>query len=125
MNQIEIDLQLEENIKLLLERLSKRRFSIHDEKRLQVELMTSMSALHGVKSEFGLNAKDIIDFFWEGIGVEVKVKGGKKQIYRQLERYASHHSVKAIVLVTSLTMGLPKTIQGKPAYLIKLSQAWL
>jgi hypothetical protein len=75
--------------------------------------------------EFPLDKHNIPDFFMDGIAVEVKIKGSKKNIYRQLERYAGFDLVKEIILVTNRTLGLPEKINGKPCYMFKLGTAWL
>jgi hypothetical protein len=46
-------------------------------------------------------------------------------IFRQLERYAQHNVVEAIVLFTSVSMLLPGEIGGKPAAVASLSRGWM
>lgn len=57
-----------------------------------------------------------------GVVVEVKLKGSPTAIYRQLERYAKHECVTAILLVTARSMTLPVQIFGKPAAVSSLSR---
>lgn len=76
--------------------------------------------------EFRLDDKNIIDFLVnDHIGIEVKIGGSAKDIYRQLERYTAFDQIKEIILVTSRTMGLPPTINNKPVFVLNLSKAWL
>jgi len=106
----------------------RQRISLADEKRAQADLDAALSAA-GIpfERECRLNAADIVDFLVHGgIAVEVKLKGHqKKAVYRQLERYASHAQVHAVLLLTSLAMHLPPTIAGKPAAVASLSKGWL
>ncbi|HYD58943.1 MAG TPA: hypothetical protein VEC35_01215 [Noviherbaspirillum sp.] len=103
------------------------KLSLTDEKQTQVQIATVLDA-GGVEfeREARLSDKDIVDFLVDGgVAVEVKIKGQRKAIYRQLERYSAHESVKAIVLVTSVCMHLPADIGGKPASVASLSKGWL
>lgn len=76
--------------------------------------------------EVRLSAVDIVDFMVGGLAVELKLKGArKKDVFRQLCRYARHPSVSALVLASNLSMGLPPQIEGKDAYFVKLGEAWL
>ena len=40
-------------------------------------------------------------------------------------RYAKHEKVQRLLLVTNVPMGLPRTIEGKPAHQARLGEAWL
>jgi len=76
--------------------------------------------------EFKLSDKDIPDFMLDdGTIIEVKIKGPKRSIYRQIERYAKDDKVKTIVLITNRSLGFPSEINSKPCYVINLSLAWL
>lgn len=84
-----------------------------------------ISADIAYRREVRLNAGDIIDFVVEGAGIEVKIKGAPRAILRQLERYAAHDDIGALVLVSSVAMGLPAAINGKPVEIVSLGRAWL
>lgn len=102
------------------------RCPLNDEKKTQVQLESIFQeAGHPVTREHHLSEKDIPDFMIAGVAVEVKIKGQRMAIYRQLERYAAHDDVQGIVLVTSVCMSLPSTICGKPARVASLSRGWL
>jgi hypothetical protein len=108
--------------------LSKHRFSLEKEKETQLEIAALLKNKDiDFTREFILDKESTIDFMFEeqGIGMEVKIKGGKRAIYRQCERYCSFDKIKTLILVTGRSMGMPKEINNKPIYLINLSAAWL
>lgn len=100
------------------------RLPTHDEKALQSQLANHLAPL-GFQREYRLDAKNIPDFFLEGVAIEVKIKGGRMAIYRQCERYCKFDQVKSLILITNRAMGLPTTINDKPVYLFNLGKAWL
>lgn len=75
--------------------------------------------------EHRLSAADRIDFMVGGIGIEAKARYPKRGIYRQLERYAVHAEITALVLVTGTAMGLPDNIAGKPLFIVSTGRASL
>lgn len=105
-----------------------RRFQLplHDEKQAQAALHQHLTE-HGIEHdrEVRLSDQDVVDFMVDGTAVELKLKGSRMAIYRQIERYAQHDSVKAIILLTARAMGLPPEINGKPAVACSMSGAWL
>jgi hypothetical protein len=106
--------------------LAGKMFPLSDEKRLQNAIEDELQRAGViVKREYRLSTKDIIDFMVGSVGIEVKIKGGKLDIYRQLERYAEHELVSHLILVTNVAMGLPPDIKGKPTSIINLARAWL
>lgn len=114
------------DIQTIIRLLQSRRFTLSDEKRLQAEIdevLTDSGIEH--EREYRLDAGSIIDFFIDGIGAEIKVKGGRSEIFRQLERYAAFDEVKQLILVTNVPMGCPPEINGKPVYVVNLAKAWL
>lgn len=98
-----------------------------DEKRLQAEIEDAFTAAGlGFQREVRLSAGDVIDFLVEGgIGAEVKIKGGKRDIYHQMQRYSYHDRITSLILISNVPMGLPPEIGGKPAYFHSLAAAWL
>ena len=91
----------------------------------KLEVFFGVETPFHVEREVRLSDGDIVDFMINGVAVEVKLKGAKSTIYRQLVRYAKHESVKGILLVSSVAMGLPPEIEGKPARIASLAQGWL
>lgn len=104
--------------------LSTSRLSLHDEMTLQRE-MTALLAPLDPANPYRLDDKNIIDFFIKGVGIEVKIKGSRQEIYRQCVRYCGFEEIQCLVLVTNRAMGFPKEINGKPTYVINLGLAWL
>ncbi len=112
-----------------------KRFSFDNENIVQAELQALLinsktpyireyKMDHPILSFDGHN---IPDFFFEATGlcVEIKIKGSKKEIYRQLLRYSEFEQVKTIVLLTNKSMALPITINDKPTAIINMGLAWL
>lgn len=77
------------------------------------------------KREHRLSVADRIDFMIGSVGLEAKTRCNKRAIYRQLERYAQHDEIEALILVTGTAMGLPAAINGKPIYLVATGRAAL
>lgn len=107
--------------------LRKKRFILSDEKDLQNQIA---EALHATaidhQREVIIGARERVDFMVpDGIAIEVKIKGGKLAIFRQLKRYAESELVNEIILLSSVSMGLPSTINGKPAHFVSLGEQWL
>jgi hypothetical protein len=67
-----------------------------------------------------------VDFLTDG-GVDIEVKRGRPRkdiLLRQLERYASHDAVSAVVLVLERAVQLPDTMSGKPVRVVSLRMLW-
>lgn len=116
-------------ISAIMVMLKRHRFDLTSEKATQAGIEVVLTA-HDVEftREKRLTGRDIPDFFVSALGlaIEVKMKGaGKMNVFRQLERYASHEAVQTILLVTNLAMGLPPAINGKPTHYLSLGSAWL
>lgn len=106
--------------------LESLRLSPMVEKTMQREIEDALVAA-GIRHqrEVKLGPGDIIDFVIDGIGIECKIKGAKRAIFHQLERYAAYDKIQSIVLLSNVAMGLPDTIKGKPAYFVAVWMAWL
>ncbi|WP_165228425.1 hypothetical protein [Aquisphaera insulae] len=103
------------------------KIDLSSEKRAQadVEQVLTQTGI-AFERELPLTDSDIIDFMVEDIGIELKLKGArKKEVYRQLCRYARHPRVGSLILASNLSMGLPAQIEGKDAYFVRLGEAWL
>ena len=128
----------------LVRLLSRTRVDLSSEKVMQSGIGVALaSAGIPFEREHRLSTQDIPDFLipcpcgltqWgcapHGVAVECKLKGRlgvprKIEIYRQIERYARHHEVAAIILASNLSMGLPAEIRRKPVYAASLSKGWL
>ncbi|WP_214565925.1 hypothetical protein [Aliiroseovarius lamellibrachiae] len=76
--------------------------------------------------ELRMGSSNRIDFMVQGgIGIEVKTRCARRQIHRQLARYADHPDVNALILVTGTFTGLPVTLNGKPLFLVSSGRASL
>lgn len=124
---------MEQTIKNLQRLFHTIRFPLEDEKELQSKIAEKLNQFgfrftreQRLNSQHEVN-KNIIDFLVDpGIGVEVKIgNASKMDIYKQVERYAKFEAIHSIILLTNKSMALPDTINGKPTYVINLSQSWL
>lgn len=84
------------------------------------------SVFNDVRPEYRLSETDRVDFYVPpGVVVECKIKGPALGVLRQLERYAEHDQVEALILYTSYWMRLPNEINGKPAIVVPAGLGWL
>ncbi|MCS0501600.1 hypothetical protein [Ancylobacter mangrovi] len=110
----------------VLKILSGARFPLTGEKPLQAAIEAHMIEIGlPFEREVTLGPGDIVDFMVGTVAVEVKIKGQRRAIFRQCERYAGHGSVSAILLVTNVAMGFPPALKGKPTAVLNLGRAWL
>jgi hypothetical protein len=120
---------MSKEVKDVVEVLRRKRFNLHDEKILQSEMEAEFVSAWGdadVEREFVLDHKNTIDFLISGdLGVEVKIGGQKRAIYKQCERYCGFEKIKVLLLVTNRSMGFPEQINGKDCYVLNLGRAWL
>lgn len=110
----------------IVDLLMRQRLSLSDEKQLQAE-MAAVFTRAGLpfEREVRLGDGDIVDFMVCGTAIEVKIKGSKRSIYRQCERYCAHDRVAELVLATNMPMALPTEICGKPVVVSLLGVGWL
>jgi hypothetical protein len=106
--------------------ISSFRFALTDEKKLQAEMEGRFKyAGLDYRREVRLDPHNIIDFTVGEIGIEVKIKGARLNIYKQVERYMEFDVIKRLLLVTNIPMGLPELVNGKPVHVVNLARAWL
>lgn len=110
----------------IIKLIRSRQFSLSDEKVLQGEMAAAFDAA-GIshEREFRLDARNIVDFMVGEIGIEVKIKGARLNIFRQIERYMAFDAVKRLILATNVPMGMPDLVNGKPVHVVNLGRAWL
>ncbi len=119
-----------------MEILRPHRFNTQNEKALQQHIWNVLNhpiydktgALSDVGKfrEYHLDEKNIPDFFLEsGLAIEVKIKGSRKHIYKQCDRYLQFDQVKALLLITSRAMSLPEEVNGKRCFVYQLGMSWL
>lgn len=75
------------------------------------------------KREVRLTPTDQIDFLIGDRGMEVKLRGSRSALLRQLHRYAEHDRIGSLTLVTSSPRlaALPEVLRGKSVDVIILS----
>lgn len=106
--------------------LERRRFPLRTEEECQ-RMIADQFRYAGVDCdrEVRLSPEDIVDFMIGGVAIEVKLRGQRREIYRQCERYCEHPEVTALILATNASMGLPARIKDKPVFIANLGKAWL
>jgi len=107
--------------------LRSKRYPLGTEAALQLAIEQVLTdAGVSFEREARLAPGERIDFLCAGgIGIEAKTRCGKRIIYRQLQRYARHEAVNALILATGTALGLPPRIDSKPIYFVSLGRASL
>ncbi len=69
-----------------------------------------------------ISPHDRLDFLAGDVAVELKVDGSAAALLRQLDRYAAHERVGAIVVVSTRArhLEMPAALRGKPVHLVSL-----
>ncbi|MDA4845984.1 hypothetical protein [Hoeflea poritis] len=106
--------------------LQPHRFLIGSETTVQNQVA---SVLDGAGIDYSrehrLDRKNRIDFLSGSTGIEIKIKGAKRGIYRQIKRYCAFDEVTEIVLLTGVAIGMPDQINGRPIHIVSLGAAWI
>lgn len=106
--------------------ISSTPLSLSSETRAQDDLEAALvRAGIPYEREAILSSKDRIDFMIGDVGVEMKIDGSPRSIFRQVERYSAHERIASLVLATNKAMTLPSSIGGKPASVVSLGMGWL
>lgn len=75
--------------------------------------------------EYPVAPRARVDFFWEGIGVEIKRgKPAPSQLLPQLRRYAASPLIQGLILISERSVVLPGTLLGKPIRTLCLHRLW-
>ncbi len=97
--------------------LSNYSINFNDEKDLQESIFKIMqNNFKNIHKEYSLEPYGIVDFFIEGVAIEVKIKGQKAKIYRQCRDYCKHQEVSHLLLVSTNPLSLPEVVEGKRCY---------
>lgn len=100
-----------------------QRFEAVNEARLQeqiADLLTERGI--GFAREVRLSAEDRIDFLVGAVGIEVKTKGSRHAVLRQLARYAAHERIQSLWLATTRWQlgDMPRSLGAKPLGVLPL-----
>lgn len=96
--------------------LSNYSINFNDEKDLQESIFKIMLNYFNIQKEYSLEPYGIVDFFIEGVAIEVKIKGQKAKIYRQCRDYCKHPDVTHLLLVSTNPLSLPEIVENKRCY---------
>jgi len=99
--------------------LRTHRFRFGGERELQAGIDQVLRAAGlNVTREAALGDAGTIDFLIDDLGVEIKVRGTRADVTRQVHRYLQHASIRGVMLVTTRAelARLPPTISGKPVF---------
>jgi hypothetical protein len=120
---------------LVIDLLRRTRLPVDTETALQLEIGKLLRD-NGIKHEPEVKvAGGRIDFLvgYGGpcgpkdpcVGIECKIKGGKRAIHRQVEAYCRDPRISHLIVVTGVALALPATLCGKPVTIIHVGRAWL
>lgn len=99
--------------------LRTHRFRFGGERELQAGIDQVLRNLGlDVVREAALGEAGTIDFLIGSLGVEIKVRGSRADVTRQVHRYLQHASIAGLLLVTTRAelARLPTAISGKPVF---------
>lgn len=109
--------------------IESNRISVNSEAVAQDSIHVALrDTIADVKREVRLSARDRVDLMAGSVAIEVKVKKSQSrvQILKQLERYAEHEEVEAVVLATADAWpGSISDVKGKPLFVASLTRGWL
>ena len=77
------------------------------------------------RHEVSLAPRCRIDLMCGHVGIEMKRgKPVRSSLIRQVTRYAQCDDIAAVVVVAERSVDLPRTLAGKPIYLVCLNRLW-
>lgn len=95
-------------------------YEIHD-----MIALTLTSAGIAFEHEYRLSSKSRIDFFCDGIGIEVKKsRPDALRLRAQLERYLESPRLDCVIVVMQRPCRLPAQLCGKPVFTLALNRLW-
>lgn len=104
--------------------LQTMRLPLTSEDALQFAMAENLAALGmPFERERRLSSGDIVDLFLDGVGIEVKIGGSKRAIFRQISRYVAFDEIRELIVATNAMVGVPPL--PKPVHLVNLGRAWL
>lgn len=103
-------------LQTLYETLAQYFFPYRNEDELQrgIEAALTHHSIPFVR-EYQLTKSDRLDFFCDGIAIEIKIGGSNSEVIRQLHRYLKDDRVEKVLLVTSRAkhLNIPHTLNDK------------
>lgn len=107
--------------------ISRTTFRYRNELQLHdgIVLLLESHGVTGLKREVRLSPADRIDFLAGSLGIEVKVDGPHRQVWRQMHRYATHDSISELLLITSRAHHVaraPLELDGKRVHIAVLGR---
>lgn len=107
--------------------ISSARINLTTEAAAHRDILDALEAA-GIASatEAVLAPGERIDVLCGAVGVEIKVGHTRRTVWRQLERYAAHDRIRALVLATGAAWPEDlREVGGKPLIVVNLSRGWL
>jgi len=111
--------------------LSERKFNFSSEEMLQAQVAEEFRK-NGVlaQREVVIGRDDTgkicrIDFMVGDVGLELKIRGEKRAIFRQCLRYCQSPRIAHLVVASSRSLSMPAELRGKPVTLVNLALALL
>lgn len=111
----------------VLRLLNTQPLQLVDEKLLQNDLEAALrKAGIPFARECRMSNNGVIDFLVDGhIGIECKIGGQKRAVWKQCEGYLQDERVSELIVATSKSMQFPESSTGKPIVVVHLARAWL
>jgi len=116
-------------VREILKVIKDKQLPLNTEKELQ-SVLEDIFKEAGIEleREYRLDKLGIIDFYDKknDVGIEVKIKGSKRDTYSQCLRYCDYEKMKALILVTNKAINLPiEHTKEVRCYIFSLGITWL
>lgn len=122
-------MSIERKAQLICDLLQAAQIPVNSEEVAQRRIRALLKGVFdGVQREVKLSSSDRVDFMVQGVAVEVKVRKGQSRmdVAKQLQRYATHPEVEAVILASADSWPSTfKLLNEKPFYFANLSRGWL
>jgi hypothetical protein len=119
--------------------LSRARLPLEDEKQLQAAVAAELERagiyarrewrVHGGLIDFAVTLPQVASgellTLLPFVGIEVKIAGSKRDVYRQLVGYCGDGRLRELIVATSKPLSLPREISRTPITVVNLGRAWL
>ncbi len=106
--------------------LERHRFILGSESTVQKQVAEALTeAAINFDREYRLDPHNRIDFMAGITGIEVKLKGSRRAILRQVTRYCDFAVLGNLILLSSVAMGMPQAINGRRIRIVSLGASWI